>query len=114
MESCKLKFPHSSSQAHTVLSVSCHEVGDRTLCRKHLVTKSLTFYKAPEDYTERTLTLTFGPNVSCINVTVTIVDDIFLEGDQSFFGNLSSPVAPIIPDPDVATVTIIDNDRKCV
>ena len=51
---------------------------------------------APEDYMEvSNLTLTFKPNMSTISVPVTIMNDGILEGDQSFFANLSSPVGPV-------------------
>ena len=52
--------------------------------------------------------------MSSTNASVTIVNDNILEGDQSFSGNLKSPVGPITLDPDMATVTIIDDaDREC-
>ena len=69
------------------------------------------------DYVEETgRTLTFGPVVSCINVSVSIINDDISEGEESFFGNLSSSAGSVTLNPDVANVIIYDDaqDRKCL
>lgn len=69
------------------------------------------------DYREETgRPLTFNSMVSCINVSVAILNDDASEGEEVFFGNLSSSVGPVTLDPDVANVTIYDDiqDRKCL
>lgn len=74
------------------------------------VTESSFSCKAPEDYTEVTgLTLTFGPSVSSISVPVTIINDSISEGNQTFVGNLGSPVGAVTLSPPTATVTILDD-----
>ena len=45
-------------------------------------------------------------------ISVTIINDNVVEGNQSFFGTLGNPVGPVDLDPSQATVTIQDNDRK--
>lgn len=69
---------------------------------------------APEDYLEESgLTLTFNSTVLSINISVAVIDDNIVEGNQSFFGNLLHPVGPVTLDPDVTTVTIVDDPQEC-
>ena len=59
--------------------------------------------------------LTFSPTVDVDKVTVTIIDDAIHEGNEIFLGLLDPRDQPVITNPDVATVTIIDdNDRKFI
>ena len=85
---------------------------------EYLITESLILScKAPEDYAEETgLLLTFNSTVTSIDISVSIKDDNILEGNQSFFGNLKSPVGPVTLNPDMVTVTIFDDalERKCL
>ena len=57
-------------------------------------------------------TLTFTPSVSSLTVSVPIINDNITEGEQFFIGNLSNPQGPVTLDPEVATVTIVDDDGK--
>lgn len=47
--------------------------------------------------------------MTSINISVVIVDDDIVEGNQSLTGNLDSPVGPVLLSPAVATVTITDD-----
>ena len=59
--------------------------------------------------------LTFSPTVDVNQVTVTINNDDIHEGNEAFLGLLDAQGQPVITNPDVATVTIIDdNDRKFI
>ena len=59
--------------------------------------------------------LTFSPTVDANEVTVTINNDDIHEGNETFLGLLDAQGQPVITNPDVATVTIIDdNDRKFI
>lgn len=90
---------------------------------KFLVTKSnkllkcVSSNKAGEDYESVTgLTLIFNSTVTTLAVSVSIVNDDIVEGNQSFFGNLSNPEGPVTLNLAQATVTIEDDDtiRKCL
>ena len=55
--------------------------------------------------------LIFDSTVSENTVTVAINDDTVVEADETFFGNLENPDGdPVILNPDLATVTILDAD----
>ena len=58
------------------------------------------------------MVLTFSPTVDVNQVTVTIIDDDIHEGNEIFLGLLDAQDQPVITNPDVATVTIID-DNEC-
>ena len=48
-------------------------------------------------------------------VSVTINDDDIREDDEVFFAQLDAQNQPVVTNPDLATVTIIDdNDRKLI
>ena len=66
---------------------------------------------AGSDYTTITDPLSFAPGDTEKTITVTILEDVAYEGDESFTVALSNPGnAGLDPDPAVATVTITDND----
>ena len=70
-------------------------------------------YTAPEDYTEISgHTVTLGPSVSSVSVSVSIVNDSCVEGEEFFYGNLRNPVGPATLAPAKATIVIEDDDRK--
>ena len=70
-------------------------------------------YVDPADYDRTTSLLTFTPAVNNHQVSVTINDDSIREGNEIFFAQLDAQGQPVITNPDVATVTIKDNnDRK--
>ena len=65
---------------------------------------------APGDYTSVTMVLIFGPSQRFNLVNVPVLDDMFLELDEIFNGNLRSPsIAGVILDSAVASATILDN-----
>ena len=70
---------------------------------------------APGDYTPLTTVLTFGPNQSFNEVSISVLDDMLLELVEMFNGNLRVPsTSNIILNPAVATATIIDNDNVVI
>ena len=61
------------------------------------------------------MALTFGPSQSFNLISVPVLDDMFLELDEIFNGNLrSSSIAGVILDPAVASATILDNDNVVI
>lgn len=62
------------------------------------------------DYTAVSETLTFAPGETSQTVTVSIVDDLVEEGSETLTAMLSNPVNAALGTPDVATLTILDND----
>ena len=67
------------------------------------------------DYTSGPYTVTFPAGQATATFNVPITDDMILETDKNFMLtiNLSSlPTSFTHGDPNQATVTIVDNDRK--
>ena len=58
------------------------------------------------------MTLEFSSSVMSITVPVTIMDDDILENPETFSAVLTSGDSSVLLDPDVATVTINDNDSE--
>ena len=69
-------------------------------------------YADPADYTRTTTLLTFTPTVNDNRVSVNIVDDDIHEDSEIFFGQLDAQGQPVVTNPDLATVTITD-DNDC-
>ena len=69
---------------------------------------------APVDYEETITDFTFGPGIDRLCVDVPIVNDDILEGNEQFFGTLTTTDPDVLVNPDEATVTIIEdpNDSK--
>lgn len=67
---------------------------------------------APGDYTTSTGTVTFNATETTKTITVPIVTDSLVEGDESFFVTLSNVTGSILNtgDPTDIFVTILDND----
>ena len=66
---------------------------------------------ADADYVTQVVTLEFMPGVTTRSVNVAIQNDDTAEAGETFFGNLNDAGDPVIRQPDVATVFIIDDDR---
>ena len=62
------------------------------------------------DYSATSELLTFNATALSITVSVPILDDAIVEIDEMFFGDLTSVGDPVILDPNLATVTILDAD----
>jgi azurin len=65
------------------------------------------------DYTNTTGTLVFGPGVTSQTITVATLNDVLVEGPETFTVVLSNPnpaVSTSLGAPSTATVTITDND----
>ncbi len=67
---------------------------------------------APEDYWETMVQLVFSPGQTKQCTNITIVDDGDLEGAEDFEATLSTTVDRVVLDPEMATITIGDNDGK--
>ena len=69
---------------------------------------------APVDYTSTTNTLTFGPTVTRLPVTIPITDDNVVESIENFFANLdlTTPGANVVINPATTEIRIDDDDRK--
>jgi len=64
---------------------------------------------APSDYTTVNTTVTIPAGSLCTSVNVPIIDDVLVEGTETFFVNLSNPINAGITD-NQGVVTILDND----
>jgi hypothetical protein len=62
------------------------------------------------DYTNTSGTLSFGPGVISRTITVPIINDADVDGDNDFSVTLSNPSAATLGSATNATVTILDND----
>ncbi len=62
------------------------------------------------DFVFRTGTLTFNPGETQKSLNVLIIDDVFLEHDETFTVTLSNPKGAALGTLNTATVTIRDND----
>ncbi|QDT97284.1 Calx-beta domain-containing protein [Gimesia aquarii] len=73
---------------------------------------------APDDYTTQTGTLTFTPGVQSQTIVVDIIDDVnIVEGDETFFVNLSNIIANgfnVLMRNSQAEVTIIDDEQATI
>jgi hypothetical protein len=68
--------------------------------------------QAGADYTAASGTLTLAAGVTQITFTIPITDDMIVEPSETFTVTLSNPVnATINPTTNVASVTILDNDK---
>lgn len=74
------------------------------------------FETAPGDYSATTEILTFSSTMTTVPVTVNINEDNLLENVEFFFGMLGyndpADQSQVILDPEVARVSITDNDRE--
>ncbi len=62
------------------------------------------------DYNTAGGTLRFAAGETSKNITVSIIDDGYVEGNETFTLTLSSPTVVSLGTPSTATVTIVDND----
>lgn len=62
------------------------------------------------DFTPTSGTLNFAAGVESLNIVVPIINDSLLEGSETFTVSLGSPVGAVLGTPNVATVTIFDDD----
>ena len=53
----------------------------------------------PADYNATQVILTFSPGVDVIPVPVPIINDMIVEGNETFFGLLDAQGQPVIVDP---------------
>jgi len=62
------------------------------------------------DFTSVFRTLSFAPGETSKTVTISIIDDTRIEGDETFTVTLSGPVNTVLGSPANAVMTIVDND----
>jgi Tol biopolymer transport system component len=62
------------------------------------------------DYAYNFGTLKFGPGETSKNITVLIIDDVFVENDETLNVTLSNPTGAVLGSRNTATLTIVDND----
>jgi hypothetical protein len=65
---------------------------------------------APGDYAAKTGVLTFGPGVTSLPLAITTLNDLLVEGSETFTVTLSQPTGATLGAGIQATVTIQDND----
>ena len=64
----------------------------------------------------RTISLTFSPSISSIDVPIQIIDDLLLENLREQFTSMLTLVTTdlaVTLRPASVPITIIDNDRRC-
>jgi hypothetical protein len=62
------------------------------------------------DYATTVGTAQFAAGVNTASITIPIVHDALVEGDENFTLSLSSPTGGTLASPPTATITIVDND----
>jgi CSLREA domain-containing protein len=65
---------------------------------------------AGSDYLPTSGTLTFAPGVTVRTFNVPILDDAFVEPNETLTLALSNPINALLTTPNVATLTLVDND----
>ncbi len=65
---------------------------------------------AGSDYTATSGTLTFGPNQLTRTISIPVLEDLTIEGNETFTVTLSNPVGVGLGSQTTSTVTILDND----
>jgi len=65
---------------------------------------------AGSDYTTTSGTLTFAPSQTSLNVSIPILNDATVEPNETVNLTLSSPTNASLGSPNLATLTIVDND----
>ena len=66
------------------------------------------------DYTSGPYTVTFPAGQTTATFNVPITDDMILEGDENFILTINETFHVFLGTPSEATVTIVDDDCKCV
>ena len=58
--------------------------------------------------------LTFGPQTSTITLAIPVLDDLAVESVEMFFADLTLTTlsSNVLVDPDLATISITDDDGK--
>ena len=71
---------------------------------------------APEDYADPDRQLTFGPGNMFVDIEITIVDDLLVEGLDIFRLLLSIPEQRVNLNPNTTQISILDDDgrQECV
>ena len=66
------------------------------------------------DYTSGPYSVTFPAGVTNVPFNISIIDDNIFEENENFTLTINSslPTGVMVGNPDQATVTIVDNDRK--
>ena len=67
------------------------------------------------DYGSGPYTITFPAGTTMVPFNVSIIDDMIFEGNENFMLTIdpsSLPTDVTVGNPDQATVTIVDDDRK--
>jgi hypothetical protein len=87
-----------------------------TLSSGHSNTVSVNFATAPgsagsSDYQSNSGTLTFSPGQTVKGVSVSTVQDPFIEGNETFYVNLSNATGGIAISDGQGAGTIIDDDN---
>ncbi|MEO1592302.1 MAG: Calx-beta domain-containing protein [Cyanobacteria bacterium J06632_22] len=67
---------------------------------------------AGNDYATTTGTLNFAPNQTTQTLTIPILNDLDVEGNEAFTLNLSNPVGAVLGSNSQSTITILDNDLE--
>ncbi|MGC9399078.1 MAG: Calx-beta domain-containing protein [Anaerolineae bacterium] len=65
---------------------------------------------AGDDYTAAADTLVFSPGVTSTTFTVTLLDDVYDEPDETVVLTLANPTGGTLGSPPTATLTLLDND----
>ena len=68
----------------------------------------------PNDYTETVMSFIFnrGQIENCVDIP--IVNDSIIEGSESFFGNLQTSAERVTLNPDLAEISILEANGKCM
>jgi len=83
-------------------------------CLEYVTQLCLNFPHEPagEDYVATVTTVIFDPGERMKEVGVTLLDDVVLEGTESFRVTLSTEEVDIVLTPGTAIVNIVEDDRE--
>ncbi len=68
--------------------------------------------KSGNDYATHSQIVTFYPGETLYSITINIIDDTLVEGNEDFVAELSDPDGAELANPSVATITIVDNENN--
>lgn len=102
---------HSISEDATQATITVLRTGDTTGTAKVDYSTGANSATAPEDFVPASGTLIFAPGETSKTITVKVVNDSLMEGDEMFLVGLLKSSNAVIASPSLTEVTIRDEDR---
>lgn len=100
------------SEAESTATLTVQRSGDSSSSASVNFSTSNGTAVAGSDYTATSGTVTFAANQTTQTITIPILSDVVVEGNESFSVTLTNPTGAMLGSQSGATVTIIDNDLE--